>query len=134
MNGQLDFRKISGELEYDFLCKMYSFRFLCLRQLNFSEKPCADFEARFCCPASSASEINDFPFDNETELLRTNVYDTTTTLLTDAEFEPTASTQDYFTTFFDQTTANFLSKRWSFEDSNLTEPESLNKLRNFIKY
>ena len=102
--------------------EIYSFRFLCLSRLNPNETQCADFEARFCCPAITA-----------TELSPTNVYETTTALFTSGQLEPTASTTEYSTTSFDSVTENYDSKRWSFDDMNLTKPESLNELRKFIQ-
>ena len=94
-----------------------------MSQLNPNETQCADFEARFCCPALT-----------ETESSQTNVYDTTTALYTNIQFEPTARTDEYFTKFFDETTETFESRRWSFVDFNLTEPAKLDELRNLIKY
>jgi len=94
-----------------------------LSQLNPNETQCADFEARFCCPA----------FNKATESSYTDVYDTTMALFTDGQSEPTASTGEYFKSF-DKTTETYESKRWSFEDFDLTEPARLDELRNFIKY
>lgn len=105
------------------MIKIHSFRLLCLSRLNPNETLCADFEARFCCPAIPATEWS-----------YTTLYETTTASFTNEQFEPTASTSEYSTTSFSEITENYESKRWSFEDFNLTEPESLNELRKFIQY
>ena len=102
--------------------KIYRLRFLCLSRLNPNETQCADFEARFCCPAITSTE---WTYTTD---------DTTTVLITNEQFESTARTSEYFTTTFSEITENYESKRWSFEDLNLTEPESLNELRKFIQY
>ena len=103
--------------------KIFSFRFLCLSRLNPNETQCTDFEARFCCTALTATESS-----------YTNLNVTTTAQLTNGQpTVPTVSTQEYLTTSLNRITENYESKRWSFEDLNLTEPESLNELRNFIK-
>ena len=93
-----------------------------MSRLNPNETQCADFEARFCCPAITTTERS-YTTD-----------DTTTVLITNEQFESTASTSEYSTTTLSEITENYESKRWSFEDLNLTEPESLNELRKFIKY
>ena len=55
------------------------------------------------------------------------------TMFTTGHFAPTESNREYFTTSFEKTTDIYAPKRWSFEDFNLAEPESLNELRNFMK-
>ena len=94
-----------------------------MSRLNPKETQCADFEARFCCPALKKSEPS-----------YTNVYDTTTAPLTNKQLEPFASTQEYLTKSFDETTETYEPKLWSLKDLNLTEPEKLDELRNVIKY
>ena len=94
-----------------------------MSQLNPNKTQCADFEARFCCPADNKA----------TESSYTDMYDTTMALFTDGQVEPTASTWEYFKSL-DKTTETYGSKRWSFEDFDLTEPAKLDELRNFIKY
>ena len=93
-----------------------------MSRLNSNETLCADFEARFCCPAITATEWS-----------YTTLYETTTASFTNEQFQPTATTPEYSTSF-SEITENYESKRWSFDDLNLTEPESLNELRNFIQY
>ena len=94
-----------------------------MSRLNPNETLCADFEARFCCPAITATE---WPY--------TTLYEATTAPFTNEQFQPTASTPEYSTTSFSEIIENYESKRWSFKDLNLTEPESLNELRKFIQY
>ena len=104
-----------------------------MSRLNSNETQCANFEARFCCPSLSVSETSDLKYNEGTEPSYTDVYDATIAMFATGYFAPTESTQEYLTTSFEKTTDIYGPKRWSFEEYNLTEPESLNELRNFMK-
>ena len=104
-----------------------------MSRLNINETQCANFEARFCCPSLSVSETSDLKYNEGTEPSYTDVYNATIAMSTTGYFAPTESTQEYLTTSFEKTTDIYGPKRWSFEEFNLTEPESLNELRNFMK-
>ena len=104
--------------------------------MNNNGTPCADFEARFCCPkqpfdATTAETVSVSTNAYESMFLPT--YDTTTSVFTNRQFEPTVSVEEYFSTSLDVTTENYVMKRWSFEDFGLSEPQSLEELRNFCK-
>lgn len=101
--------------------------------MNNNGIPCADFEARFCCPKQEFDATTEYANYGETVSVSTNTYDTTTSVFTTRQFEPTVSVEEYFSTSLDVTTENNILERWSFEDFGLSEPQSLEELRNFRK-
>ena len=101
--------------------------------MNNNGTSCVDFEARFCCPKKLFDATTDYPNHNVPVSFSTNAYGETTSLFTYEKFESTTSVDKYYTTLPDITTESYIFERWSFEDFGLSEPESLEELRNLLK-